>query len=132
MKQIFKNASVNKKLFAFAGLTSLLVLAALGTGALYFLQIERANLLKEDVAKTVQTMLVTRGAEKTYLQFFKAEQKNEFEKQAKKVKAFFEKLKSSSTDEALIRTGFVYGGPSVRPIRSCLGKSTSSIFGKSV
>jgi len=101
MKLIFQNLSVNKKLFAFTVLTSLLVLAALGTGAFYFLQIERSNLLKEDVAKTVETMLVTRGAEKTYLQFFKAEEKKEFQTQAQKVTGSFEKLKSSTAGEAL-------------------------------
>lgn len=101
MKLIFQNLSVNKKLFAFTGLTSLLVLAALGTGAFYFLQIERSNLLKEDVAKTVETMLVTRAAEKTYLQFFKAEEKKEFQTQAQKVTGSFEKLKSSTDGAAL-------------------------------
>ena len=92
--------SLNKKLFAFVGLTSFLVLAALGTGGFYFSEIERANLLKEDVAKAVEMVLVTRAAEKTYLQFFKAEQKQEFETKAGDVSGQFEKLKAATANEA--------------------------------
>ncbi|MFZ0929680.1 MAG: methyl-accepting chemotaxis protein [Syntrophobacteraceae bacterium] len=99
MKLKMENISLNKKLFGFAGLTSLLVLAALGTGGFYFFKIENANLLKEDVAKTVETVLVTRAAEKTYLQFFRAEQKREFEEKAQKVSEWFAKLRSSTANE---------------------------------
>ena len=81
-----KISASTRKLFGFVGLTFFLVLAALGTGGFYFFKIEQANLLKEDVAKTVETVLVTRAAEKTYLQFFKAEQKQEFETKAGDVK----------------------------------------------
>ncbi len=91
--------SLNKKLFGFVGLTSFLVLSALGAGVFFFSQIEQANLMKEDVAKTVEKVLVTRAAEKTYLQFFKAEQKKEFETKTGEVKGQFEKLKSSAADE---------------------------------
>ncbi|MFZ0929683.1 MAG: methyl-accepting chemotaxis protein [Syntrophobacteraceae bacterium] len=91
--------SLNKKLFSFVALTIFLVLAALGTGGFYFFKIEQANLLKEDVAKTVETVLVTRAAEKTYLQFFKAEQKQEFETKAGDVRGRFEKLKSSVAND---------------------------------
>ncbi|MGO9019355.1 MAG: methyl-accepting chemotaxis protein [Syntrophobacteraceae bacterium] len=99
MKLKVENISLNKKLFGFAGLTSLLVLAALGTGGFYFFKIENANLLKEDVAKTAETVLVTRAAEKTYLQFFRAEQKHEFEEKAQKVTEWFGKLRSSTANE---------------------------------
>jgi methyl-accepting chemotaxis protein len=91
--------SLNKKLFSFVALTIFLVLTALGTGGFYFFEIEQANLLKEDVAKTVETVLVTRAAEKTYLQFFKAEQKQEFETKAGDVRGRFEKLKSSVAND---------------------------------
>ena len=98
MKLKVENISLNKKLFSFAGLTSLLVLAALGTGGFYFFKIVNANLLKEDVAKTVETVLVTRAAEKTYLQFFKAEQKHEFGTKAGEVGRQFEKLKAAADE----------------------------------
>ncbi len=91
--------SLNKKLFSFVALTIFLVLAALGTGGFYFFKIEQSNLLREDVAKTVETVLVTRAAEKTYLQFFKAEQKQEFETKAGDVRGRFEKLKSSVAND---------------------------------
>ena len=99
MKLKVENISLNKKLFSFAGLTSLLVLAALGTGGFYFFKIVNANLLKEDVAKTVETVLVTRAAEKTYLQFFRAELKQQFEEKAQKVRERFGKLRSSTANE---------------------------------
>jgi methyl-accepting chemotaxis protein len=99
MKLTMENISLSKKLFGFAGLTSLLVLAALGTGGFYFFQIENANLLKEKVAKTVETVLETRGAEKTYLQFFRAELKQEFEEKARKVREWFGNLRSSTANE---------------------------------
>ena len=70
MKLKMENISLNKKLFGFAGLTSLLVLAALGTGGFYFFQIENANLLKEKVAKTVETVLETRGGGKNLFAVF--------------------------------------------------------------
>jgi methyl-accepting chemotaxis protein len=91
--------SLSKKLFGFVGLTSVLVLCALGAGVFFFLQIEQSGLIKEDVAKSVERVLVTRAAEKTYLQFFKAEQKQEFETKAGEVKGQFEKLKSSAAIE---------------------------------
>ncbi len=87
--------SLNKKLFGFVGLTSFLVLSALGAGGFFFSKIEQAGLVKEDVAKTVEKVLVTRAAEKTYLQFFKAEQKHEFETKAGEVVGQFEKLKAA-------------------------------------
>ncbi len=99
MKSKTRHTSLNRKLFGFVGLTSLLVLAALGTGGFYFFQIEQANLLKEDVSKTVEIVLETRAAEKTYLQFFKAEQKQAFKEKAEKVRGWFEKLKSSTANE---------------------------------
>ena len=91
--------SLNKKLFGFVVLTSFLVLAAMGTGVFFFSQIEQANLMKEDVAKTVEKVLVTRAAEKTYLQFFKAEQKQEFEIKAREVVGQFEKLKAAANED---------------------------------
>lgn len=103
MKLNTTNISLNKKLFGFAGLTSLLVLAALGTGGYNFLQIERANLLKEEVAQTVETVLLTRTAEKTYLQFFKPEQKQEFAEKSQNVKEGMGKLRSSTGNEEWIK-----------------------------
>jgi len=102
--------SLNKKLFSFVALTIFLVLTALGTGGFYFFEIEQANLLKEDVAKTVETVLVTRAAEKTYLQFFKAEQKQEFETKAGDVRGRFEKLKSSVTNQGWKNRVLAMGG----------------------
>jgi len=87
--------SLNKKLFGFVGLTSFLVLAALGAGVFFFSQIEQASLVKEDVATAVKMVLVTRAAEKTYMQFFKPEQKQGFEKKAGEVGEQFEKLKAA-------------------------------------
>jgi methyl-accepting chemotaxis protein len=90
--------SLSKKLFGFVGLTSFLVLSALGAGVFFFSQIEQAGLVKEDVAKTVEKVLVTRAAEKTYLQFFKAEQKQVFETKAGEVGGQFEKLKAAADE----------------------------------
>ncbi|MGO9555450.1 MAG: methyl-accepting chemotaxis protein [Syntrophobacteraceae bacterium] len=87
--------SLNKKLFGFVGLTSFLVLSALGAGGFFFSRIEQAGLVKEDVAKTVEKVLATRAAEKTYFQFFKAEQKQDFERKAGEVGGQFEKLKAA-------------------------------------
>jgi methyl-accepting chemotaxis protein len=95
MKLRIGAVSLNKKLFGFVGLTSVLVLSALGAGIYFFSQIEQANLMEKGVAKSVERVLVTRAAEKTYLQFFKAELKQEFEIKAGEVKGQFEKLKSS-------------------------------------
>ena len=103
MKLNTTNISLNKKLFGFAGLTFLLVLAALGTGGYNFLQIERANLLKEEVAQTVETVLLTRTAEKTYLQFFKPEQKQEFAEKSQNVKEGMGRLRSSTGNEEWIK-----------------------------
>jgi len=91
--------SLNKKLFGFVALTSFLVLAALGVGFYYYSHIEQANLMKENVGKTVEKMLVTRGAEKTYLQFFTAELKSEFGARAAEVSEGIEKLKAARVSE---------------------------------
>ncbi len=97
----FKTGSVSlsKKLFGFVGVTSILVLSALGAGVFFFSQIEQAGLMKENVAAAVKMVLVTRAAEKTYLEFFKAEQKQEFETKAGQVKGQFEKLESTAGNE---------------------------------
>ena len=91
--------SLNKKLFGFVALTSFLVLAALGVGFYYYSHIEQANLMKENVGKTVEKTPVTRGAEKTYLQFFTAELKSEFGARAAEVSEGIEKLKAARVSE---------------------------------
>ncbi len=99
MKLRSASISLNKKLFGFVALTSFLVLAALGVGLYYYSNIEQANLMKENVGKTVEKMLATRGAEKTYLQFFTAELKSEFGARAAEVSEGIEKLEAARVSE---------------------------------
>ena len=99
MKLRSASISLNKKLFGFVALTSFLVLAALGVGLYYYSHIEQANLMKENVGKTVEKMLATRGAEKTYFQFFTAELKSEFGARAAEVSEAIEKLKAARVSE---------------------------------
>lgn len=100
MKLTAGNISLNKKLFGFVGVASLLVLAAVGVGAFYYSNIERADLLKEAVNRIVEKALVTRVAEKTYLQFFTPELKTQFDKMAQDVTKEIGSVQQTSTDEA--------------------------------
>jgi methyl-accepting chemotaxis protein len=83
MKLKARNISLNKKLYGFVGVVSLLALVAVGVGAFYYSNIEHATRVKEDVSKIVEKLLDTRVTEKTYLQFYTAELKKQFDEMSK-------------------------------------------------
>jgi methyl-accepting chemotaxis protein len=90
--------SLNKKLFGFVGVASFLVLAVVGTGVFYYSRIELANLLKNDVNTIVDKVLATRVAEKTYLQFYTAELKKQFDEMTRDVNTHVNALKQKKID----------------------------------
>ena len=92
--------SLNKKLYGFVGIASFLVLAVVGTGVLYYSRIEVANLIKNDVNTIVEKVLATRVAEKTYLQFYTAELKNQFDEMTRDVIVQVNALKQKKIDGA--------------------------------
>jgi methyl-accepting chemotaxis protein len=71
--------SLNKRLYGFVGVISLLALAAVGVGAFYYSNIVHAIHVKEDVSRVVEKLLNTRVTEKTYLLFYTAELKKQFD-----------------------------------------------------
>jgi methyl-accepting chemotaxis protein len=91
---------LNKKLYGFVGIASLLVLAVVGTGVFYYLRIEMANLIKNDVNTVVEKVLVTRVTEKTYLQFYTAELKKQFDEMTRDVNNHASALKQKKIDGA--------------------------------
>lgn len=99
MKLKTGRVSLRTKLFAFVAVTSLLVLSAVGVGLYYYSKVEEANFMKEDVAKTVEKVLITRVAEKTFLQFYTAEFKSKFIDKVGEVDKGLEGLKQSTKNE---------------------------------
>lgn len=99
MNSTNSTVSLRTKLFTFVGITSLLVLAAAGAGFYYYSNIEAANLMKEEVSKTVEKVLETRVAEKTFLQFYKAEFKTKFSEKAVAAGSGLEELNRSAGSE---------------------------------
>lgn len=99
--------SLNKKLFGFVGIASLLVLAVVGTGGFYYLRIEAANLLNKDVNTIVEKVLAVRVTEKTYLQFHTAELKKQFDNMTQELNILVNSLKQKTIRDswaALIQT----------------------------
>ncbi len=93
---------LNKKLFSFVGIASFLVLAVVGTGVFYYSRIELADLIKNDVNTIVEKVLATRVAEKTYLQFYTAELKKQFDEMTRDVTIHTNALKQKKIDGAWI------------------------------
>lgn len=100
MIEKLKKLSLSKKLFAFVGLASFLVLAVSGAGSFYYSRIETANLLKDDVNTIVEKVLTARVIEKTYLQFFSPEMKKQFNEKTQDVKTHVINLKAKKIDNA--------------------------------
>ncbi len=101
---MMKNAekfSLNKKLYGFVAIASCLVLAVVGLGIFYYSRIEAANLLKDDVNTVVEKVLATRVTEKTYLQFYTAELKKQFDEMTRDVTTHVSALKQKTTNAAL-------------------------------
>ncbi|MBI5589887.1 MAG: chemotaxis protein [Deltaproteobacteria bacterium] len=92
--------SLNKKLYGFVGIASFLVLAVVGIGVFYYSRIEVANLLKNDVNTIIEKVLATRVAEKTYLQFYTAELKKQFDEMTQDVNIHVNALKQKKIDGA--------------------------------
>jgi X-X-X-Leu-X-X-Gly heptad repeat protein len=121
MKLSLKNANLKIKLFSFAGLAIFLVLVIVATGLFFYSHIEKnnsaidqANLkieganqsieeankfiegageAKTQINEAVKDVMTLRLTEKTYLQFFTPELKNQFDTQAKKIANQLEVLK---------------------------------------
>ncbi len=70
--------SLPKRLFGFVGIAVAFILLTVGIGVYYYLHIEKVTLLKNAVHETAEKVLVVRAAEKTYLQFYKDELKEQF------------------------------------------------------
>ncbi len=100
MKLKTGSMSLKKKLFAFVALSSFLVVSAVGVGLYYYSKVEEANFMKEDVAKTVEKVLVTRVAEKTFLQFYTPELKSRFIEKAEQVDKGLQSIGQSTQNEA--------------------------------
>lgn len=94
------NFSLNKKLYGFVAIASCLVMAVVGTGIFYYARIEIANLLKNDVNTVVEKVLATRVTEKTYLQFYTAGLKKQFDEMARDVTNHVNVLKQKKSDGA--------------------------------
>ena len=94
--------SLNKKLYGFVGIASFLVLAVVGTGVFYYSRIEVANLIKKDVNTIVEKILVIRVTEKTYLQFYTAELKKQFDEMTRDVNVDVNALKQNKIGGAWI------------------------------
>ena len=92
--------SLNKKLYGFVGIASFLVLAVVGTGVFYYSRIEVSNLLKNDVNTIGEKVLATRVTEKTYLQFYTAELKKQFDEMTRDVNIHVNALKQKKIDGA--------------------------------
>ena len=95
------NVSLNKKLYGFVGIASFLVLAVVGTGVFYYSRTEVANLIKNDVNTIVEKVLATRVTEKTYLQFYTAELKKQFDEMIRDVNINVNALKQKKIDGGL-------------------------------
>ncbi|MBV5280435.1 MAG: hypothetical protein J0651_04110, partial [Actinobacteria bacterium] len=95
------NVSLSKKLYGFVGIASFLVLAVVGTGAFYYSRTEVANLTKNDVNTIVEKVLATRVTEKTYLQFYTAELKKQFDEMIRDVNINVNALKQKKIDGGL-------------------------------
>jgi hypothetical protein len=81
--------SLKFKLYGFVFLAIFLVFALVGAGIHYYRNIEEANNTKADFNQLVKKMQDTRGAEKTYLQFFTPELKDQFGDFVHKTEAAF-------------------------------------------
>ncbi len=94
------NISLKTKLLGFAGVIFLLVLVAVGVGALYYSHIESANLIRDDVGTTAAKVLDARVAEKTFLQFWTPESKARFVEKVGTVRSGLASLGRSTADVA--------------------------------
>ena len=100
MMENVRKFSLNKKLYGFVGIASCLVLAVVGTGVFYYSRIEIANLLKDDVNTIVEKVLATRVTEKTYLQFYTADLKKQFDEMSRDVNNHVNALNQKKIDGA--------------------------------
>lgn len=101
------NVSLNKKLYGFVGIASFLVLAIVGTGVFYYSRTEVANLIKNDVNTIVEKVLATRVTEKTYLQFYTAELKKQFDEMTRDVNINVNALKQKEIDGGLAQINII-------------------------
>ena len=101
------NVSLNKKLYGFVGIASFLVLAVVGTGVFYYSRTEVANLIKDDVNTIVEKVLATRVTEKTYLQFYTAELKKQFDEMTRDVNIDVNALKQKKIDGGLAHINII-------------------------
>jgi methyl-accepting chemotaxis protein len=95
-----RNIGLNKKLYGFVGVVSLLALAAVGIGASYYSNIEHATRVKEDVSRIAEKLLDTRVMEKTYLQFYTAELKKQFDEMSRGVADQVRNVDQATVNEA--------------------------------
>jgi methyl-accepting chemotaxis protein len=100
MKLKAKSITLNKKLYGFVGVVSLLALAAVAVGTFYYSDIERATRVKEDVSRIVEKLLDTRVTEKTYLQFYTADLKKQFDEMSKGVGEQVRNVDQATVNEA--------------------------------
>lgn len=101
------NISLNKKLYGFVGIASFLVLAVVGAGVFYYSRTEVANLIKNDVNTIVEKVLATRVTEKTYLQFYTAELKKQFDEMTRDVNTNVNALKQKKIDGGLAHINII-------------------------
>lgn len=96
------NLNIQNKLMVFAGVAILLMLCIVGTVAnYYFLKIEPAFDLKNTSFVMVESMEEIRVSEKTYLQFFEAEQRNGVKNELEKLKAGLQEIMESYSQSEL-------------------------------
>jgi methyl-accepting chemotaxis protein len=98
MIQKITTMGLKGKLFCLVGLAIFLAVAIVSNGVFYYLQIEVANSLKEDVNKITQQVLEARVTEKVFLQFYTAEAKKEFDKDVQGVDVGLKNLQGKNVE----------------------------------
>jgi methyl-accepting chemotaxis protein len=88
--------SLKWKLYGFVFFAFILVFALVGAGVYYYGDIESANNTKADFNNMVNSLQVTRIAEKTYLQFFTSELAKQFGESARKTEETFATVNGTS------------------------------------
>ncbi len=99
MKFNYLNKSLKFKLYGFVLLATVLVLALVGTGIHYYSNIDQLNTGRMELNQVVQLLQDTRVAEKTYLQFYTDELRNQFEVLAEQTTAALAALSDTADNQ---------------------------------
>ena len=101
MKSSLLAQSLKTKLYGLVFFAIVIILVLVGTGIHYYGNINKANATKADFNKLIIILQDARIAEKTYLQFFSAEMKGQFEQLAIDTGKAFASVSRSISDPAI-------------------------------